>query len=172
MATLAAGQNPLRSCPTGCRSCSRSPGLRNKSRQSARQEDAKKTVSAVKIAEGIEQHADAVVLIGGFALCEMCADLAGFVMADDGDGEISVVVGEIGGGRFGCGNAIARQVLAKIADRQFHFARTVLEEVFQFGSTVHARNARERECRRVRKRRCALLRGDPRTRQKRKPHPE
>lgn len=134
----------LRSCPTGCRSCSRSPGLRYKSRQSARQEDARKSS---KRGENRGRYRAA-------------------------RREISVVVGEIGGGRFGCGNAIARQVLAKIADRQFHFARTVLDEVFQFGSTVHARNARERECRRVRKRRCALLRGDPRARQKRKPHPK
>lgn len=172
MATSRRRTKHLRSCPTGCRSCSRSPDLRYKSRQSARQEDAKKNS---KRGENRGRYRA--------ARRRRCPDWWLRALRDvRGPGRVRhgrrwrrrdfCRRGEIGGGRFGCGNAIARQVLAKIADRQFHFARTVLEEVFQFGSTVHARNARERECRRVRKRRCALLRGDPRARQKRKPHPK
>ena len=51
------------------------------------------------------------------------ADQLGVVFADEGDVEVLVVVGKVGGGRLADGHAVARHVLAEIGDHEFGLAR-------------------------------------------------
>ncbi len=59
-------------------------------------------------------------------------------MANKDGIKILVVVREISDGGLRRRRPIAGNVLAEIGDRQFGFARTIFEEVFQFGRAVHA----------------------------------
>ena len=94
-----------------------------------------------------------LILIGFFAFCQMRADLARFIVANESDIKIFVVVREVRGGRFGCRRAVTGKILAEIGDREFRFARMILEKILQFGRAMHARNIREWNFGDVRRRR-------------------
>src|SRR5205823_9263579 len=47
------------------------------------------------------------------------------------------------------GGAVAGSALAEIGDRQFCFARTIFQEVFQLGCAMHAWNLRQRNLGRI-----------------------
>jgi len=85
----------------------------------------------MKIPKRVQKDAHAVILIGGLAFGKMCSDLARFIVANERGVKILVVVGEVCGSGFRRGGAVAGSVLAGIDDRQFWFARTIFQEIFQ-----------------------------------------
>src|SRR5712692_2096383 len=95
-------------------------------------------IGAVKIAEGVEKQANAVVLIGSFAFGKVCSNRTGFLMANKDGIKILFVVREISSSGLRRRRAVTGNVLAEIGDGQFGFARTIFEEVFQFGRAAHA----------------------------------
>ena len=103
-----------------------------------------KEIRAMKISIGVQQQAHAVVLIGGLALGKMRADLARFIVANEGGVKVLVVVGEVSGSGFRRRCTVAGSVLTEIGDRQFGFAWTVLQKIFQFGRVMHAWDLRQR----------------------------
>src|SRR5260370_5852364 len=74
----------------------------------------------------------------------MRPDLARFIVANEGDVKILVVVGEVSGSGLRWRRTVAGGVLAEIGDRQFGFARMILHEIFQFRRVTHAWNLRQR----------------------------
>src|SRR5437899_12553258 len=66
------------------------------------------------------------------------------VVAHKNHVEILVIIGEIGGCLFGGCVPVARNILAKIVDDEFGFARPAFEEILEFRSFADPRYARER----------------------------
>jgi hypothetical protein len=116
----------------------------------------------VKIPKRVQKDAHAVILIGGLAFGKMCPDLARFIVANERGVKILVVVGEVCGSGFRRGRAVAGSVLAEIGDRQFCFARTIFQEIFQLGCAMHAWNLRQRNLGRISGRRRRDLCGNTR----------
>ena len=94
----------------------------------------------MKVLESVEEDANAVILIGVFAFRKMGAHFAAFIAAEEGYVEILVVVGKIGGGGFGGGDAIARCELAEISNGKLGFAGVIFEKVLEFRSAMDAGN--------------------------------
>jgi hypothetical protein len=72
----------------------------------------------------------------------MRPDLTRFLVADESDIKILVVVGEVRLRSFRRRCAVAGRVLAKIRNTELGFARMILKEVSQFGRAMDAGNFR------------------------------